>query len=127
VKRYVKIAVLLFSLMVAAACAHNSNTEVAQVAASGNTCRVDKDCREGFCDRGVCQTPEGVYGRQCKAAPRIAEGPRDGKLNTCGAYLCLDSRCRSCTSDSQCQSELGSPRCYKAEEDPGYRCGNPAR
>jgi hypothetical protein len=96
-------------------------------ASTSMSCRSDTDCQEGFCDLRVCQKPTGVYGRMCKLAPRTPEGPRNGKLNVCGPYLCSDGRCRSCKSDDECRLELGSPRCYKLEGEPGLRCGNPAR
>jgi hypothetical protein len=91
----------------------------------GDQCLEDTDCQSHFCDRHRCATPEGVYGRACIPAPRTPEGPRDGKLHTCGAYLCIHRRCRSCESNAACQSELGAPRCYRAPQHPGARCGDP--
>jgi len=91
------------------------------------SCHADSACGTGFCDRGVCRAVAGVYGRTCKAAPRGPDGLRDGKLSVCGAYLCIDGRCRSCQSDGECKSEVGSPKCYKLEGEPGMRCGNPAQ
>src|SRR6478609_9908650 len=82
-------------------------------AAPEKTCHADSACGAGFCDRGVCRAVAGVYGRTCKAAPRGPDGLRDGKLSVCGAYLCIDGRCRSCQSDGECKSEIGSPKCYK--------------
>jgi hypothetical protein len=91
----------------------------------GDRCLEDTECQSNFCDRHRCATPEGVYGRACIPAPRTPEGPRDGKLHTCGAYLCVQQRCQSCESDAECQSELGAPRCYLAPDSPGARCGDP--
>jgi hypothetical protein len=111
------------------ACASDARApDHANLTATVKTCRAnqDADCPGGFCDRGVCQVPTGVYGRVCTPAPRTREGPRDGKLHACGAYLCIDGRCRSCQSDAECRSELGAPRCYKAPGEPGSRCGNPS-
>jgi hypothetical protein len=99
-----------------AGCAHGS-------AGASATCKADIDCDVGFCDRGGCAEREGVFGAACTPAPRTAEGVRDGKLHSCGAYLCIDSRCRSCQSDSQCQAELGAPRCLASPGRPGFRCG----
>jgi hypothetical protein len=134
VKRHAQLPWLLI-IMVAgssvinpSACTRQRSLESVQRAAAGEkSCRADGVCTGGFCDRGVCEIPVGVYGRACKPAPHTPEGPRDGKLNECGPYLCIDGRCRSCESDKQCRSELGSPRCYKLEGEPGLRCGNPAQ
>jgi hypothetical protein len=91
----------------------------------GEACLEDAQCVSNFCDNLQCAMPEGVYGRPCVPAPTTADGLRDGKLHTCGAYLCLEDRCRSCVSDDQCQQELGAPRCYISEGRPGARCGDP--
>jgi hypothetical protein len=85
--------------------------------------QIDADCGSGFCDLGRCSQPQGVYGAKCIPAPRTPEGIRDGKLNTCGAYLRIDRRCRSCTSSAQCEVELGAPRCSPLSPHPGRRCG----
>ena len=86
-------------------------------------CRADRECHTGFCDRGQCAQPEGAFGAVCTPVPRTADGFRDAKLHVCGAYLCSDSRCRSCESDSQCQAELGATRCLSSPGRPGLRCG----
>src|SRR4051812_28675321 len=74
------------------------------------TCKTDAECGSEFCDSGRCSQPRGVYGTKCIPAPHTPEGIRDGKLSTCGAYLCIDGRCRSCSSSAQCAAELGAPR-----------------
>lgn len=134
IERYIA-ALVAVSVVYTAACAHqqkpdNSGIAAASSSSATNSCREDKDCGEGFCDRNVCQTPSptpaNAYGRACVAAPRTPDGFRDAKREICGPYLCLDGRCRSCQSDTQCQSELGSPRCYQLPGEPGSRCGNPA-
>ncbi len=99
--------------------------EEAQNLAVGEQCSEDAQCDSSFCDLQRCSPPQGVYGRTCAPAPRTSEGIRDGKLHFCGAYLCLDGRCRSCSRDQQCQSELGSPTCYRSDDRPGARCGDP--
>ena len=131
------LAVLVaMSIVYTASCAHQQqpdNSGIATASSSSsktkNSCKDDKDCREGFCDRNVCQapsrTPANAYGRACVTAPRTPEGFRDATREICGPYLCLDGRCRSCQSDTQCRSELGSPRCYQLPGEPGSRCGNP--
>jgi hypothetical protein len=90
---------------------------------SGAACEVDDECQSRFCDTGVCRLPEGQYGAICTPAPLTTEGWRDGKLNTCGAYVCEAGRCRSCKSDSQCQQEYGAPKCRHHPTRPGQRCG----
>jgi hypothetical protein len=131
------LAVLIaMSIVCIAACAHQQPPDNGRTASppsssssAKNSCREDKDCPSGFCDRAVCQTPSqtvaNAYGRACVAAPRTAEGFRDATREICGPYLCLDGRCRSCQSDKECQSELGSPRCYQLPGESGARCGNP--
>lgn len=66
---------------------------------------------------------QGLLGAPCEPAPRTSEGFRDGKLHACGAYLCIESRCRSCQTDAECQAELGAPRCIATLDHPGRRCG----
>lgn len=92
-------------------------------APTGAACHVDEVCQSGFCDLGVCRIPQGQYGAACTPAPFTEEGLRDGKLNSCGAYVCVEGRCRSCTSDSQCQREYGAPKCQLHPTRPGKRCG----
>ncbi len=89
----------------------------------GAACHADEDCQSDFCDLGICRIPQGQYGAVCTPAPLTAEGLRDGKLNYCGAYVCEEGRCRSCNSDSQCQSEYGAPMCKLHPNRPGKRCG----
>lgn len=90
----------------------------------GATCTADDNCQSGFCDLGTCKEIDGQYGAYCSPAPRTAEGYRDGKLNTCGAYICIDHRCRSCLSDEQCLQEYGASKCQSHALRPGHRCGN---
>ena len=89
----------------------------------GAACHIDDDCQSSFCDLGICRNPEGQYGAVCTPAPLTPEGLRDGKLNSCGAYICSEGRCRSCNADSQCQSEYGAPKCSPHRTRPGNRCG----
>ena len=93
--------------------------------AAGAACATDAQCASHFCDAGRCALPRGDYGRACTGAPRDADGLRDGKLNVCGAYVCIDARCRSCASDAQCRDEYGAPACVVADGRPGRRCGRP--
>jgi len=88
-------------------------------------CRTDSECASGFCDRAQCSAPDEAqaYGTACEPPVRDNQGRVDGKLYTCGAYVCIDGRCRSCASDAQCQAELGSPACLARPNRPGVRCG----
>lgn len=90
---------------------------------NGQSCSLDGSCLSGFCDAGQCAEPSGPFGAVCTPAPRTSDGLRDGKLNVCGAYLCLNGRCRSCVSDTQCKEEYGAPRCRSLAPYPGRRCG----
>ncbi|MEE9238627.1 MAG: hypothetical protein V3U58_03615, partial [Thermodesulfobacteriota bacterium] len=119
------VCLLIFSVMLVISC-----TVIAPAGGTdrGNTigaaCQIDDDCQSSFCDLGVCSNPEGQYGVACTPAPLTPEGLRDGKLNSCGAYICSEGRCRSCNSDSQCQSEYGAPKCNSHSTRPGKRCGS---
>lgn len=73
--------------------------------ASGQACRADVDCPSELCDRGRCATPAeldpsraagGTFGHACD--PRY----ETGKLAVCGAYRCIEDRCRSCINDEEC-------------------------
>ena len=60
---------------------------------------------------------------QCQTAARTPEGCAMHAIETCGAYLCIEERCRSCTSDAQCEAELDAPHCKASADRPGLRCG----
>jgi hypothetical protein len=106
-------------LGLAAGCASKESAPAADVA---GTCQRDVDCPGAFCDRGRC-APEGKgnFGAACVLFGPGRPDPREYK---CGAYVCLDDRCRSCTSDDECQQLLGSPTCAAVEGWPGKRCGS---
>jgi hypothetical protein len=91
--------------------------------AADSACDSDRACGGRFCDNRSCAAAEGVYGAACTPAHRTKEGFLDGKLHQCGAYLCIEARCRSCTTDEQCRTELGAPRCVALAGLPGKRCG----
>jgi len=103
-------------------------TSPASDAESNDRCNTDKECLGGFCDRdGSCQvTPASSrYGTACERAPELPSGRINGDFNTCGPYLCIDGRCRSCLTDMECFVELGSPQCGSLP-DPRFRgtsCG----
>lgn len=65
----------------------------------------------------ACHTQRSpAYGREC--SPGTAT---DAKADLCGPYICVDGRCRECTSDSQCSHNIpDSPaRCIDGQ------CGRP--
>jgi hypothetical protein len=121
----IKALVAIFFLCVlAAACGRQPMDAAPAISgALGTACERDGECASGFCDLKVCTAPLGAYGQACEPAPRGPDGLRDGKLNMCGAYVCNAGRCRSCTSDAECQGEYASPLCRKSDEHPGARCG----
>jgi hypothetical protein len=100
----------------------------------GKACSADTQCQSGFCDRGACgrRVSWRSYGGPCVPAPpgtAIREIPDEAY---CIGYLCMDGRCRSCQSDSECtrwQPEPGVPpskeplTCTKFNDWPGKQCG----
>lgn len=81
-------------------------------------CAIDNECGDGFCDRGKCApiwTWTHIYGQRCDAlhsyhpetCPSTPAGPRCDLMPSCGGYLCLDGRCRSCVSNDECVELLG--------------------
>ena len=113
---------LIFAAATACSAAQ-SDGKPSALAAFGMACASDEACQTGYCDLGVCAAPQGLYGSLCHEAPRTSGGVRDAKLNTCGAYICADGKCRSCTSAVQCQREYGAPYCRVNDGRPGQRCG----
>lgn len=94
---------------------------------AGPHCRADTDCPDGFCDRtGACAAIDTAlrHGTACKRAPELPTGNVEPLLNTCGAYLCTDARCRSCLTDEECNLEYMAPQCRSVATGPGNRCGN---
>lgn len=86
--------------------------------ASRAPCWQDPECGSGFCDRGRCAMVDGAHGRLCDP-----EQEGDAKLAVCGAYICLEGRCRSCTGDHECPSSLTcrNGRCGIDPKDGGSR------
>lgn len=125
--KVVLVGQVVAALLAGCACASNSSEEggvSTHAAVAGQPdaavaeqpeCGADSDCDTGFCDLGHCAAVDGPYGR----TPCISDpGPKE---DVCGAYLCVDGRCRSCSSDSDCGS--GS-KCYIHPDRPGQRCGS---
>jgi hypothetical protein len=97
---------------------------------AGKACTRDADCLEGFCDRGICAELRIDYGSECDPPsppePRPPLPPGGGAWGApdvaggCGAYLCIDRRCRSCQSDAECGERS---TCNVIRDLPGKRCG----
>jgi hypothetical protein len=95
-------------------------------AACDSSCSNDGDCGNGeFCDRpGTCEEVKSDvrYGTGCDES---SYDGMDRDLNSCAAYVCRESRCRSCQSDAECVSEHGAPACTQPSVAgwPGLSCG----
>jgi hypothetical protein len=101
---------------------------------NGEACSTDTQCQMGHCDRGVCGRIISwrSYGVPCVPA---APGTPIREISDeayCVGYLCMDGRCRSCRSDSECvrwQPAPGVPpsneplTCTKFNDWPGKQCG----
>lgn len=89
-------------------------------------CSTDTECGDGFCDRGHCAaiwSCDARYGQRCIngiAAP----SPGGSEYQICNG-ICLDGRCRSCTSDEECVKQRGPNFiCYPGKYQPlGRQCG----
>jgi hypothetical protein len=109
-----------------------------------SVCTHDKECGDGFCDRGKCApiwTWDHIYGQRCDSLrlyhmQRVCFSgssldPRcDSILRSfpCGGFLCLDGRCRSCESNDECEKLTGSPGAVctaPGQIAAGRGCANP--
>ena len=112
-----------------------ASTEPAE-SAEKRACDTDGDCFPDFCDRGVCaEVGKGKYGWECTLPlppqpkrpepplpPNVKRAPKAGfPESACGAYLCVDKRCRSCQSNAECGSAPST--CESDDGFPGKRCG----
>jgi hypothetical protein len=83
-------------------------------------CRFDRECGDGFCDRGQCASMwSGIpqYGQKCRKQ-------EPGGL--CGGFICLDGRCRSCGSHDECDEAMGRSDGVCGSRSiglPGRNCG----
>jgi hypothetical protein len=80
-------------------------------------CATDDECGDGFCDRDRCApfwTCSAWYGVRCE------------KNRQCGSYPCIDGRCRSCVSDTECEwaRHIQDPKCTPEPWVPGSRMCN---
>jgi hypothetical protein len=85
-------------------------------------CTEDRECGDGFCDRDHCAaiwTCSERYGQRCY-------GPRSERSGLCNG-LCLEGRCRTCSSDDECVRELGGRAMCNRFPDlgGGHTCGIP--
>jgi hypothetical protein len=67
---------------------------------NGGSCVDDGYYISRFCDRGFCAEPvkNWSYGSRCDPDTKEV-----GVLGDCGAYICIDGRCRSCQTDAECK------------------------
>jgi hypothetical protein len=90
----------------------------------GGICSGDADCESAFCDLGSCQEvdEQNAYGISCAPPPIGPYGTPSGKSDAC-PYVCVEGRCRACTSAEQCFDLKGYPGCAPSGEGrPGSRC-----
>ncbi len=112
------------------ACSDSSRSaEVGMAPLNTAACNDDSECPDGFCDRGECRSEGAMgretYGRDCDAPPISSSTGRPDLTNyACGAYLCIQNRCRSCATDQECATQLGSPTCGSPTGWPGRSCGD---
>lgn len=110
----------------------DASSEAAAPSIPPRPCTKDEECLPGFCDRTTCAMPgRGFYGREnCKPEepepppPPLPPGMKRGAPSAatdCGAYHCIDHRCRSCLSDAECEPGLGLV-CVPRGEFPGRAC-----
>lgn len=95
---------------------------------NGSACRADDHCLSGLCDRGVCTDIGGDrnmgHGEPCEQGPPFEKRVKNSRpQDQCGSYICLDGRCRSCTSDSECFHWKGAGTCNDVPGLPGKTCG----
>jgi len=96
---------------------------------NGMPCRADDHCKSGLCDRGVCTDIGGQrnqdHGEPCEPGPSFADRRGRWLEDSCGGgYICLDGRCRSCISNSECIYWEGGGTCDYDPGFPGKRCGS---
>ena len=94
-------------------------------------CLDDSECDTSFCDRtGRCEQvgTTDTWGHECISIP-LSEVPADGPSAAgqargfCGAYRCIEERCRSCLTDAEC-GDVEDIECRWVEElGGGNRCG----
>jgi hypothetical protein len=96
-----------------------ADIDVHRPAELGEVCENDADCQSAFCDRGQCNESVWGYGKQC-ALPAPDARPAGRHERLCHGYLCLSDRCRSCQSDAECRSYLGTEKCTVVPDAEGW-------
>jgi len=91
--------------LLAAAVADNHLRE-REVRAKRRACTRDADCPDTFCDRQFCapnmgETPH--FGARCGASRAATAGETRADAASCGAFVCVAERCRSCVNSDECQ------------------------
>jgi hypothetical protein len=86
----------------------------------GEACVHDSDCQSEFCDRGQCNESIMAYGYRCVLPASVAHPVDRQPERLCDGYLCLSGRCRSCRSDAECQSYLGTEKCTVVADAEGW-------
>lgn len=71
---------------------------------AGMACQTDGECASAFCNAGVCSTLVGMLGKGC-------DEQNEAALQTCGSYVCVDGRCRSCDRSQQCLDQKKGDLC----------------
>ena len=109
--------------LAAAGCGEDASDSEVDDGQEVNSSECPGGCASGFCDRGTCAEPSEPYGKVCEDGLFPMQGLQASKLYVCGAYVCENARCQSCTSDEECQEKLGAPRCVERAGWPGRGCG----
>jgi len=98
--------------------------------ADDGRCHDDGDCISAFCDRTVCVPLDrrGEVSGECDPRPPPWL-PDAGSLDRgCGQYLCIEGRCRTCTTDKDCETYGVGGVCNQALHTLIGACtGGPAR
>lgn len=94
-------------------------------------CADDSECKAGICDSDQVCTPvdnASRLGTVCETPAIDLDEMTRAKLDTCGAYRCINGRCRSCQTDDECRTSSDNPEentitCQEVAGKPGKRCG----
>ena len=75
-------------------------------------CSEERECGDGFCDRGRCAPIwEVEYGQRCTMTCQ------------CGPFLCLEGRCRSCLHHTECVENGNTCAVYQPTSIVSSGCG----
>ncbi len=130
-----KIVIVGLVGVLSAACSsgtqEKSQPENDNKAVSVGACLKDSDCTAtGFCDNRVCTQPAKEpgpnsgwpLGRECTPPP--AGQPVNQRYGGCSEYVCIEMRCRSCTTDKDCENNgrMAPQYCLSDARFPGKVC-----